>query len=517
VLATGDIQTSTGTMRGKLADEWSTVASDIGTNVGAMSVSMHILSTNTGTETATQLVSWQGFDAAVATAMKDSGTAISGLLPTMNEQFDAWSKRLASEALDYTNFQTNLTTIMAALVAAHVKNPQDIIAALDKAGPDVTAHMAADLAQGGVDAVTSTLSNLATVAAGVPPGMVEGVERTAFNWTDRMHQLGLDGSAAVQAGVGDISTIGANLAHDMAGGITDHEWEVANAAAALGDAVPVTVRHMLGMQSPSTVLIDIGKNIDASLIQGLQADKNNIELQLQEVTLAIATSLDPTKTKYLESVKGGLEAKLAEIMAAAQVAINANPLTIPAPTVGSSGNPGGGPAQTGGITGTPTPGWQLAYTPNDHGASILSLGEFDAIAAALGPLYGTMDAGGLAFVPGAEFAKLQSSPINGIISMLNAKFSNAATFRAATGVTDNSQQGLFDTLMGDLRVHGLSFDQGGWLQPGMTVAINNTGVPERVGGGPNVTITINLKGGATDADGRRVAVAIKRELAAAAA
>ena len=39
-------------------------------------------------------------------------------------------------------------------------------------------------------------------------------------------------------------------------------------------------------------------------------------------------------------------------------------------------------------------------------------------------------------------------------------------------------------------VHVSSFDKGGWLKPGLTLAMNNTGAPERVGGGGNIIVNI---------------------------
>lgn len=45
---------------------------------------------------------------------------------------------------------------------------------------------------------------------------------------------------------------------------------------------------------------------------------------------------------------------------------------------------------------------------------------------------------------------------------------------------------------------GSSFDNGGWLMPGATVAINNTGKPERVGGPAQVVLEIRSSGTALD-------------------
>ena len=56
------------------------------------------------------------------------------------------------------------------------------------------------------------------------------------------------------------------------------------------------------------------------------------------------------------------------------------------------------------------------------------------------------------------------------------------------------------------------YDRGGWLPPGLSLALNNTGAPERVGGGPGNTynITVNVPPSANKADvGRQVVETIR--------
>jgi hypothetical protein len=56
------------------------------------------------------------------------------------------------------------------------------------------------------------------------------------------------------------------------------------------------------------------------------------------------------------------------------------------------------------------------------------------------------------------------------------------------------------------------YDRGGWLPPGLSLALNTTGARERVGGGPGSTYNINvgvLPGNEREA-GRRIVDAIRR-------
>lgn len=81
---------------------------------------------------------------------------------------------------------------------------------------------------------------------------------------------------------------------------------------------------------------------------------------------------------------------------------------------------------------------------------------------------------------------LNFSPIIDVIAALN-KFGSLQAFQTAGGVS-------YPDMMTLLRAKGLSFDQGGWLPPGLTMAYNGTGSPERVSPGHGGDITINFYG-----------------------
>lgn len=96
-------------------------------------------------------------------AMKGAGKAIQSLLPTLDEEFAAWQKRLAEMAVAYTDFEQNLGIVLDALLRAHVEQPELIIQSLAEAGPGVTQAMATHLALNPVAAVDKTLANLGIV------------------------------------------------------------------------------------------------------------------------------------------------------------------------------------------------------------------------------------------------------------------------------------------------------------------------------------------------------------------
>ena len=108
--------------------------------------------------------------------------------------------------------------------------------------------------------------------------------------------------------------------------------------------------------------------------------------------------------------------------------------------------------------------------------------------------------------------------VNSAVAALNRRFASGSAFLKATGVPKGAPH--VQSLLAKLRPYGLEFDRGGWLMPGMTLAVNNTGRPERIvpanGGGTNLTIEVNinaLDGASVQRIAPELVRAIRRELA----
>jgi hypothetical protein len=264
------VATSVGGMRDSVTRDIDAMNQVVSGGMDADSLAIQKLKLDTLHESNEMSQAWGAYQREIAGDLSAHEQDIRGVFPTMNEEFDKWSERLHEQRKNYDNFQTNLQTIMDALVAAHVKAPQDIITELDKAGPDVTAHMAADLAQGGYDAVAQTLDDMGHLAQGVPTDMVDGVNRTSPDWIERMNKLGQDGHSAVVTGIGDTSAIGADAVNGIVHGLEQTRWRVHDEAVALGLLIPNSVKGVLDAQSPSRVMMGVGRDVTQGLVMGIQ-------------------------------------------------------------------------------------------------------------------------------------------------------------------------------------------------------------------------------------------------------
>lgn len=68
--------------------------------------------------------------------------AIESVLPTQNEEFDAWRERLEQMADDYRSWESNLARVYDAVTAAGIESPEAIISALADQGPEAAAKFA---------------------------------------------------------------------------------------------------------------------------------------------------------------------------------------------------------------------------------------------------------------------------------------------------------------------------------------------------------------------------------------
>lgn len=187
----------------------------------------------------------------VEDSMKGSETAIQGVLPTVDEEFGKWQERLHTMATDYANFQGNLQAILDSLVAAHVKTPELIIGELEKAGPGVTAAMAKNLAQGGVDAVRTTLGDLSTVVGTNIEAATGEVLKQTPAWKAQFDAIG---DAAVQG--------------TIEGFLRERE-KLYGVITETGDQMSGSLKQALDVRSPSGVFAEIGENVTLGLAQGL--------------------------------------------------------------------------------------------------------------------------------------------------------------------------------------------------------------------------------------------------------
>lgn len=185
---------------------------------------------------------------------------------------------------------------------------------------------------------------------------------------------------------------------------------------------------------------------------------------------------------------------------------------IPAPTVGAPTNPGGTPTSTG--TPAPAPFMRnvtaLTLASGLPGAPTVGAEFMQNVQSAVNLTWFETMGGNYAWAVytakalGEDINKLNFTPMPDVITALN-KFGKLSAFQAAGGVA-------YPDMMAALRSNGLSYDQGGWLQPGVTLAVNNTGRPERVGGGEIIVNVYYSAPNALVVDGAAVTQAVKTVL-----
>ncbi len=279
------------------------------------------------------------------------------------------------------------------------------------------------------------------------------------------------------------------------------------------------IHHMLGQakEEAEPAATGVADAIGNTLLDSLKGQREKMKRALEFLSHLIAQNLDPEKTPYLEKMRNNLLALMRHVLEEIDDLVGNHQIPpLPAPIVGgggggtppSGGGGGGGGAPPAGGGGPGPPGILTGnYTRLDE---VLNFAQRGIVADALNlAVYGH---GFVDYDP-----SFRGWAVEMAVSGLNNVVRSIAGFRANQSWAPNEEATLFggsgftsymNAALTKLRRYGLTFDQGGWLPPGLTLALNNTGRPERILGpsGGGDTITVNyihngpLMGNAVEAE-----------------
>jgi len=169
--------------------------------------------------------------------------AIKGILPTVDEEFTAWTARLQKMADDSRSFEGNMASIYEQLKTAGVSNIGALLQALQEQGPEYTANFVKWMAHDPEAAIAALKDTLPALAGNAGAGMIERI-------------MGLEPGTLAAAEKGLVAPIVKSL--EGAAG------EAGDETAAVGEAVSAEVAGFRAEIAAATTL-----GIGNPLMQGL--------------------------------------------------------------------------------------------------------------------------------------------------------------------------------------------------------------------------------------------------------
>ena len=126
-------------------------------------------------------------------------------------------------------------------------------------------------------------------------GRIIGIKDQFVGWIGRLVSDAIARMAALPVGIlhvvqglgSALFSIGADMVQGLINGIISRIGGVVAAAQRLASAVPDTVKNLLGIHSPSTVMIGVGNDVMAGLLKGLRDTTPELRKQLGAVALSI--------------------------------------------------------------------------------------------------------------------------------------------------------------------------------------------------------------------------------------
>lgn len=138
-----------------------------------------------------------------------------------------------------------------------------------------------------VQVISSMGAQIVARIIGIKDQFVSTVSRLVQDAINRMAQLPIGILNAVGNLGNLLFSIGSDLVQGLINGITSRIGGVVAAASKLAAAIPGTVKSLLGIHSPSTVMIGVGDDVMAGLLKGISAATPELRKQLGAVALSI--------------------------------------------------------------------------------------------------------------------------------------------------------------------------------------------------------------------------------------
>lgn len=266
--------------------------------------------------------------------------------------------------------------------------------------------------------------------------------------------------------------------------------EYANKVAGAIKSAMDSALHGFGLLGSAAPLgIEVGKDIIEGIGAGLDDAGGILQDRIEKLKITLVGISDPAmRAKIIAEIKE-MMAKLTEILS--------QPLPTPVP--GGAGGGGGG-APPGGTTGGGMP------LPGEQGTDPLK----DKLSQLVAAQFSTQEINALsAAATHMGYSKTAQMKVMQLISSIAGQFSTGGALSNAIMLSWSYMNSMArSALIRHLRTdYGAllpkGFDQGGWLMPGLTLAVNNTGRPERVlaGGGD---VHVHIHGGIFTGDERQV-------------
>lgn len=460
---------------------------------------------------------------------EDIAKSVQSLDPPLTLEVDKWLENIRRATEVYTGYEENMKTIFAALQTRHGEHFDSLGKIMLEKTPEEVAAWA-NLAETSAAAFDENIGAVVLMTGGSIENSKLELQRQLPSFKAEFYTVGREGIAGFIEGM---AAEGEYIDYGLR--------QLMNGAAA-------SARSALGEQSPSKVFMEIGAFAGEGLLIGIN---DGIVDSLPELYNALAWVQEKIEsglgdTGFWERVRESVMKQIAALMQE----VGSIPIPVPGSGGGGGGGSGGGGGggagggggSGGGGGGGDDGGGGGGFEPNQLPGSMGALMEGIANSQTWYMVWRAI--GGRGFTP-SEFradklgvlSNFKLSSAAGVTGVLNSKFKALNPLKA--WLTENgfdetsvgywfaggdpnaspgSAAGFVSPLMKALRSGGLSFDQGGWLMPGVTLAVNNTGRPEPVGaaiGGRGTIINLNFPNAVTvDADGiRRIMPLIKRELA----
>lgn len=197
------------------------------------------------------------------------------------------------------------TVVIPAIESVTLLLNGDFTGAMNK-GAEITQHLREVAVQAFTGLKNEALRQLGNLVSGVvsfAQDMQTRFVSQVANMVDRAVSETLQMPGRILSALGHLGSllfdVGADMISGLVNGITSQIGRVAAAARAVADVVPDTVRGLLGIHSPSTVMIAIGDDTMAGFLKGIGDSLPELRAQVTGIAAIIPQSVAQVTTTTL--------------------------------------------------------------------------------------------------------------------------------------------------------------------------------------------------------------------------
>lgn len=225
------------------------------------------------------------FNAKLSEMDKDTQTNILKSLVTTNGMKPEYVTAFANLATQSTDKYNALLEELPRSTRKQVQNAVDEVQGKKQALNDAVTFFSK-----GFDSLKNT--NLANTASGIVGTFINGIKSKSYEVNNTASNIANNVSNTFY-GI-DTYGAGSNIINGLKNGMNNNKWKLSNVISSIANSIPNAIKKLLGIHSPSRVMMALAKFIPLGMAEGIDSEANTVYDSMNKLSKGIEVSASDT-------------------------------------------------------------------------------------------------------------------------------------------------------------------------------------------------------------------------------